>query len=419
MDFGGKGQTGHMDVQRKTVAVLFGGRSVEHDVSILTGLQCLEALDQSRYRGLPVYIAPDGQWWTGEALRKRSFYPLSAANAGDLQPVTLPVGVPVGDGPHLLAPRASLLGAKVARIGVDLAMPALHGSYGEDGTLAGMLSFAGIPYAGCRALGAAAAMDKHMTKQLLRGLGVPVLDHWLAERPAEGDFLTAAAVRPALEGALGSDPFPVIVKPRRLGSSIGVRIARDMDALLAALSAAFRLDDAALVEPLVPDLVEYNIAVMRRGGEIVTSAVETPLKSSDLLDFSEKYLSGEDAGGPKLDAAPSEGMASLNREIAPDSLRPEEDARLRDWAATAFAALDMAGTPRIDFLCNRTTGEVWLNEVNPIPGSFAYFLWQAASPPLAFTDLVTALIEEGLALSATGPGETAAGAGGAEIFRRG
>lgn len=408
-----------MAERRKTVAVLFGGRSVEHDVSILTGLQYLEALDQSRYRGLPVYIAPDGQWWTGEALRRRGFYPLSAANASELQPVTLPVGVPVGGPPHLLAPRSSLLGTKLDRIGIDIAVPALHGSHGEDGALAGMLTFAGIPYAGCRALGAAAAMDKHMTKQVLRGLDIPVLDHWLATRPGAGDFLTGETVRPALEAALGADPYPVIVKPRRLGSSIGVRIARDMDALLAALSAAFRLDDAALVEPLVPDLVEYNIAVMRRGGEIATSAVETPLKSADLLDFREKYLSGEDAGGPKLDAAPSEGMASLNREIAPDSLTPEEDGKLRRWAGAAFAALDLAGTPRIDFLCNRKTGEIWLNEVNPIPGSFAYFLWQAATPPLSFTDLASALVEEGLALSVTGPGETTAGAGGAEIFRRG
>lgn len=400
---------------RKIVAVLFGGRSVEHEVSVLSGLQLLEALDPDRWQGLPVYVDPEGQWWTGEALRRRSLYPLDAAAKAALQPVTLPVGVPVGGRPVLLAPRKTVLGTKVEELPFDLLVPAIHGSHGEDGSLQGLLAFAGIPYAGCRPLGAAATMDKHFTKEALRARGFPVLPHLLVGRPAEGGLPDRARLLADLAGVGG---FPLIVKPRRLGSSVGVAIARDADGLMAALLAAFRLDDAALVEPLVPDLVEYNIAVMRRGGAVATSAIERPLGAAGLLDFEAKYLAGA-GGGPKLDEAPSEGMASLQRELDPAGLTPAQERTIRETAAAAFELFDLAGSVRVDFLCNGTTGELWLNEVNSIPGSFAWFLWQAAADKLSFTGLADAMIEEGFRLSRRDRGETGAEAGKARIFRRG
>lgn len=401
--------------QRKIIATVFGGRSVEHDVSVLTGLQFLEALDPARWQGLPVYVDAQGQWWTGEALRRRSLYPLDAAAKAALQPVTLPVGVPVGGRPVLLAPKKTMFGTRVEEMPFDLLVPAIHGSHGEDGSLQGLLAFAGIPYAGCRPLGAAATMDKHFTKEVLRALGLPVLPHLLVPRPVQGSFPDRARLLADLAAVA---EFPVIVKPRRLGSSVGVAIARDTDALMAALLAVFRLDDAALVEPLVPDLVEYNIAVMRRGGAVVTSAIERPLKDSELLDFGAKYLAGA-GGGPKLDDTPGEGMASLKRELDPKGLTPAQDAAIREAAARAFEFFDLAGSVRVDFLCRGTTGELWLNEINSIPGSFAWFLWQAAAEPLSFTALADAMIEEGLHLSRRDRGETGVEAGGARIFRRG
>ena len=407
-----------MTDERTIIAVIFGGRSVEHDVSILTGLQFLDALDQSRYRGLPVHVDLEGQWWTGEALRRRSLYPLDDKARETLQPVTLPVGVPVRRRPVLLAPARGLLGRRVGEIPFDLMVPAIHGSNGEDGSLQGLLAFAGVPYAGCRPFGAAATMDKHATKEILRDKGVPVLPHLLVERPAEGHFLDAGALERALAERLGADPYPVIVKPRRLGSSVAVAPARDPDALMAALLDAFRFDSAALVEPMVDDLVEYNVAVMRRDGALVTSAIERPLKEDAFLDFKAKYLAGGAAAGPKLDTLPSEGMVSQSRELDPEGLDAAQEALIRDAARRAFETFDLAGSVRIDFLCNGRTGEIWLNEINTIPGSFAFFLWQAAAEPLSFTALASHLVEEGLRLSARERTAADPRLADAQIFRR-
>jgi D-alanine-D-alanine ligase len=195
--------------------------------------------------------------------------------------------------------------------------------------------------------------------------------------------------------------------------------ADDMDGLIAALMAAFRLDSEVLVEPFVANLSEYNVAV-RRGadGKGVTSAIERPLRDAELLDFKNKYLAGGEPGGPKLDTGPSEGMASLNRALDPEELTAEQEAFIRTNAAGIFDLLSLAGSVRVDFLCNSETGELWLNEVNTIPGSFAYFLWEAAKEPMSFLELTTAIVEEGFALSAERLGETSAGAGGATIFAR-
>ncbi|MFQ5347601.1 MAG: D-alanine--D-alanine ligase [Rhodothalassiaceae bacterium] len=403
---------------RKVIAVIFGGRSVEHDVSILTGLQFLDALDQSRYRGLPVYVDLEGQWWTGEALRRRSLYPLDAGAKEALQAVTLPVGVPVRRRPVLLAPSRGLLGRRIEEISFDLMVPAIHGSHGEDGSLQGLLAFAGVPYAGCRPFGAAATMDKHATKEILHRFGLPVLPHLVVERPAAGRFPDAEALGKALVARLGADPYPVIVKPRRLGSSVAVSPASDPDALMAALLDAFRVDGAALVEPMVGDLVEYNVAVMRRDGRIVTSAIERPRRESAFLDFRTKYLAGGTAGGPKLDMVPSEGMVAQSRELNPKGLDAAQETLIRDAASRAFEIFDLAGSVRVDFLCDGKSGEIWLNEINTIPGSFAFFLWRTAAEPLGFTALASHLVEEGLALSAADRQGIDPRLAGAEIFRR-
>ncbi len=408
-----------MGTDKTTIAVLFGGRSVEHDVSILTGIQFLEALDQTRYQGLAIYVDPNGQWWTGTDLLKRSFYPLTPEKAATLRPVTLPIGLATSlatsERPRLMTSRKTLIGQKVDDIPFDLLVPAIHGSHGEDGTLQGLLSFSNIPYAGSRTLGSALSMDKHATKEMLAGKNVPLLPHLLVNRHETGSFVSRKEVLPALEQKFGADIFPVIVKPRSLGSSVGVSVALDTDTLEAALSAVFRMDKSALIEPLVQNLVEYNVAVMRRDGNLVTSAIEKPLKSGELLDFKTKYLAGG-RGGPKLDDTPSEGMVSLNRELNPQNLTPEQDALIRDSAITAFATLELAGTVRIDFLSNEKTGEIWFNEVNAIPGSFAYFLWQAAPTPLSFTALTTHIVEEGLAFHRSQQGDTSATTGNARIF---
>ena len=402
---------------KKTIAVVFGGRSVEHDVSILTGLQFLEALDPGKYDGIPVYVDPLGQWWTGTALTKRSHYPLKGEAHKDLQQIHLDLAAIAAGQPQFTAFQKGLMGEKRIQIPFDLIVPAIHGSNGEDGTLQGLLDFAGVPYAGCRPLGAAGTMDKVFAKKVARAEGLKVLPELVVNRPAKGTFLDPEKLKQELTAALGTETYPLIVKPCNLGSSVGVGKADDMDSLVASLMTAFRLDSEAIVEPFVPNLVEYNIACMNGpDGTVATSAIERPSMDADVLDFKNKYLAGGNPGGPKLDSGPSEGMVSLNRTLNPDELTSEQESFIRDTASGIFKALKLAGSVRIDFLCDGETGEIWLNEVNTIPGSFAYFLWEAAETPVSFLSLTSHMIEEGFALSASRLGATDAHAGDSKIF---
>lgn len=376
------------------VAVLFGGRSPEHDVSVITGLQALRAIDQQRFEPFPVYVNPRGQWFVGEALADRRNYLPDSRTQGELTEVTLSLGEP---GKGLLTPkRSGLFGrglfARGTPIEFDVALPCFHGLYGEDGQIQGLFETTNLPYAGMRTLASAVFMDKVATKRLLRGLGIPMLPYVVVARTAGG--LPPAG---ALQALLADIGFPCIVKPVHLGSSIGVGKADSVEEVRALLPTIFRLDPQAIVEPFVPNLVEYNLAVTRIGGTLRTSAIEQPKRAEELLDFRQKYLSGSDGkSGTKGDAANSEGMLSLTRDINP-SLPQGLENSLRRWAADAFDAVFGTGAPRVDFYCNAATGEAWLNEINPIPGSFAYFLWEAADPPLGFTALLSALLDEAIA----------------------
>jgi len=371
------------------VAVFLGGRSPEHDVSVITGLQALKAIDQERFVAFPVYINPRGAWFVGEALAERRNYLPDPRTEAELTEVTLSLGEP---GRGVLVPKRAGLFRRRAPMEFDAALLAFHGLGGEDGQIQGLFETANVPYTGMRTLASALLMDKATTKRLLRGLDIPMLADAVVTRGPTG--LPSADALSALLGNMG---FPCIVKPAHLGSSIGVGKAGDVEEVRALLPAIFRLDRQAVIEPFVPNLAEYNVAVARIGGAVRTSAIEKPKRAEELLDFRQKYLSGGDGKtGVKGDAASSQGMLSLTREINP-ALPAGLEEKLRRWATLAFEAVDGTGAPRVDFYCDEKTGETWLNEVNPCPGSFAYFLWEAAEPPVRFTALLSLLIDEALA----------------------
>src|ERR1700676_1810733 len=371
------------------VAVFLGGRSPEHDVSVITGLQALKAIDQQRFAAFPVYLDPRGGWFVGEPLAERRNYLPDARAQGGLTEVTLSLGEP---GRGLLVPKRTGFFGRRAPVEFDVALLAFHGLGGEDGQMQGLFEIANVPFTGMRTLASSVFMNKAATKRLLRGLDIPLLPHAVVPRATGG--LPSAESLMALVSGIG---FPCIVKPVHLGSSIGVGKADSLDEVRALLPTIFRLDTQALVEPFAPNLVEYNLAVMRIGGRVRTSAIERPKRAAELLDFRQKYLSGNGGkGGIKGDAGDSQGMLSLTRDINP-ALPPELETNLRRWAVGAFEAGDGYGAPRIDFYCNEASGDVWLNEVNPCPGSFAHFLWEAAEPPLRFTALLSMLIDEALA----------------------
>jgi D-alanine-D-alanine ligase len=369
------------------IAVFLGGRSPEHDVSVVTGLQALQALDQSRFDPFVVYVTPQGDWLTGPGLEDRRNYLPDTALRAKLTDVTLDMAA---GGSGRLVPRKTRLFSRRPPIEFDVALLAFHGLGGEDGQFQGLFESANIAYTGMRTLASAVLMDKVATKRMLAGSGIPLLKHALVERPETG--LPPAA---ALAAPLAEIGFPCCVKPVHLGSSIGVGKADNVEEVRALLAAIFRLDTQALIEPFVPNLVEYNVSVGRFGGAARCSAIERPKRVEDLLDFRQKYLSGggDDKTGGKNLMQPSEGMLSLTREINP-VLQGQQAPDIRRWALAAFEAVSGSGAPRIDFLCDDGTGEIWLNEINPCPGSFAFYLWEAAEEPLGFTALLSALVDE-------------------------
>jgi len=399
-------------MSKTRVAVLFGGRSPEHDVSIVSGLQALNALDTAKYEAFPVYVAADGAWFAGEALRNRSFYIPDEAARASLKRVDLDLSARKG----MLLPRGGggLFAKKQIPIEFDVALLSFHGNIGEDGAMQGVFEAANLPYTGMRTLASAVLMDKAITKRVLAGRGVSLLPDAVIERPATG-LIPDKAI---LETALKELRFPVIVKPAHLGSSIGVAKADDLETARAVLPSIFKFDTTAIIEPFVENLVEYNVAVTRISGEVRTSAIERPKRATDLLDFKTKYMSGGSKKTGKQPGASSQGMLSLTRDIDPD-LPPAIAAKVRSWAVEAFLAVGGTGAPRIDFLSNEKTGEVWLNEVNPCPGSFGFFLWEAAEKPVLFTALLDHLVNEAQARHRAGQLPVDPTPVDARLFRRG
>ena len=383
-----------MSQSKKTVAVFFGGRSPEHDVSVVSGLQVLSAIDESKYDAFPVYIAPDGQWRIGDVLRDRSNYLLNEETLKQTKAVTLdPIATRGG---RLISHKKGLFG-KAEPIEFDIAVPCFHGLYGEDGNIQGLFELFNIPYSGMRTLASSVLMDKVATKRILKEFGVPTLPYAVLKRPEKGLMLPKDEIQEQVKHL----KFPCIIKPVHLGSSIGVAKVDSPEDIKATLPTIFEFDDAAILEPFVENLVEYNVAVSKAFGELSYSAIERPKATDELLDFKQKYLSGKDSktgekmGGTKEVGAISEGMLSLTRELNPD-LDKKQTNQIKENAAAMFESVGGTGAPRIDFICDSKSGEIWLNEVNPIPGSFGYFLWEAAEDSKLFSELLTALIEEAL-----------------------
>ena len=383
-------------LNKKTVAVFFGGRSPEHDVSVITALQVLQAIDTSAFNTLPVYVAPNGAWYIGDALRERKNYLFKGKDLDSLTEVTLDVQGARGG---KLIPKMQPFFGVAKEVEFDVALPAFHGLYGEDGNIQGAFELANIPYVGMRTKASAILMDKVTTKYFLDALDIPALPFAVLRRPKQGYLIPEEELEELLK-PLG---FPCILKPSHLGSSIGVAKVDNVEDAKACLPTIFEFDDVAIAEPFVENLIEYNVSVMRDGNdEIITSAIERPKATDELLDFKQKYMSGADSKtgtkteGVKTSAAVSEGMLSLTREINPD-LPAQMDSDIRNWAIRMFGAIDGTGAPRIDFIGNAKTQELWMNEVNPFPGSLGYFLWEGRKEaPVLFTDLLTTLIEEAI-----------------------
>ncbi|HTA14680.1 MAG TPA: D-alanine--D-alanine ligase family protein [Solirubrobacteraceae bacterium] len=383
------------------VGVAFGGRSVEHDVSIITGLQALSVLEE-RHRPLPIYIARSGRWYTGDALRELSIYQQDGGDPEaeevnfDLHRGRL-LGAASGGGSLLRARRSP------EPIELDAVLLATHGTQGEDGCLQGALELARLPYIGPPVGAAAAAMDKVTTKAILAQAGLPALDHLAVrreewddgpegdgrERSPENDDPGGGVARARARERLCARvrarfELPLYVKPASLGSSVGVsRCSTDAE-LEEALELGFELDRVCLVEPSVEGGREVNCAVIGRPGvEPRASVCEQPVAAESFLSFEDKYMGG----------AKSEGMKGAQR-LIPAPIGDRLTAQVQELARRAFSVFGCAGVTRVDFLIDAQE-RVYVNELNTIPGSFSFYLWEPAGLP--FAELMDELIDLALA----------------------
>ena len=358
------------------VAVLFGGHSVEHEVSIISGIQALNALDTDKYEAFPLYISKDNRFYVGDVLRQvASFRDMTTC----LAQATRVVMIPTDNGVELWRHPAKKFGNNVMAT-FDVAIPVVHGTNVEDGTLMGMLEMLNVPYAACDVTSSAIGMDKFAMKAVLREAGVPVLPALSfggKEYAVDGERVIAA-----IEQEIG---YPVIVKPVNLGSSVGISKASDRESLVDALDLAVSFSSRILVERAVCNLREINCSVLGDADEARASACEEPLNAQDILTFGDKYLSG---GSKKT--GESGGMSDLKRRCPaelPDGMTEE----VQSLAVKTFKALGCLGVARIDFLNNTETGELWVNEINTIPGSLAFYLWQEVG--VSFAELMDTLVQ--------------------------
>lgn len=366
------------------VAVIFGGKSVEHEVSIISGLQAFAALDRERYEAVPLYIAKDGKWYTGEHMGDIESY--KDMNACLKTAVRVVPASGENGGADLLRWPPKRFGSHVAG-GFDVALPVVHGTNVEDGALSGFLETLGVPYAACDVTASALGMDKYQMKGALRQAGVPVLDAVLFT----GREYTAGPEK-IWEKVEAACPYPVIVKPVNLGSSVGISRAGDREELKAAVDEALSYSGRILVERAVPHLREINCAVLGDYDTAEASVCEEPLSAGDILSYQDKYMRGGASKGGKTGAPDGKagGMSSLTRRL-PADIPDELSERVRELAVATFRALNCLGVARIDFLNDRESGELWVNEINTIPGSLAFYLWEAAGVP--FSALLDRMIE--------------------------
>ena len=351
---------------KKTIGVIFGSRSCEREVAIISAVQLMRHANGDKYNVIPVYISEDGNWYTGDALKDiRTYKPFRPELKGitrvfpDLSSGSGAL-LTVQKGTGLFAREKTVIAARI-----DAYIIVMHGLNGEDGTLQGMMELMNIPYTSTGVAGSALGMDKIMMKQFFKGGGLPVLPGiWFTRSAFASD---RDKVLNSVETELG---FPVFVKPANLGSSIGVSRADDAETLAESLELAFEYDRRVLVEKGLDKPIELNCSVLGYDGEDEASPIEMPINNDEFLDFRDKYLA---SGGSK-------GMASLHR-VLPAPIEDGLKNHIQEMSRTIFRLLDCKGVVRIDYMFDRQSEKTYITEINTIPGSLAFYLWENAGMP--------------------------------------
>lgn len=357
---------------KTNIGVFFGGRSTEHEISVISASQAMHAINRDRYDVTPIYISKQGKWYTGEALLDIANYRDVPALLAKVEEVYME---PCYGDYNLYKKKKSMFGSNVLTH-LDVVIPVLHGSNGEDGIFEGVLETIGIPFAGCNTLSSANGMDKITMKMILQACDIPVVDYvWFTDKQwyAQRDELINK-----IEDKIG---YPVIVKPANLGSSVGIGRATNREELVEKVNGAEIYSTRIIVEDMVEDLQEINCSVLGDCDEYQASVLEEPIKSGEILSYEDKYM-----GGTKG----AKGMQASQKRI-PAELPEEETKRIQYLATETFRVLSCHGVSRVDVIVDRKTRDIYVNEINTIPGSLSFYLWEATG--ISFEQLMDRLVQ--------------------------
>lgn len=345
------------------VAMIFGGKSVEHEVSIISGIQAISNMDAEKYEVIPVYLSKKNEMYIGEEIGNIEAY----KNIDKLLKQSQRVILLNENEKFFLKPYPETWVNKKKAVEIDIAFPVVHGTNVEDGALQGYLKTIGIPFVGCDVTASAIGMDKYIMKTVLKDNKIPVLDCCLF---GLSDYAEMDNIIARVEEEIG---YPVIVKPVNLGSSVGICVAKTQVDLRKAMDDAFQYSTRVLVEHAITRLREINCSVLGDEVEAIASECEEPLHTEDILSYEDKYMSNAKGTGSK-------GMAGVSRKI-PAELTAEQREEIREMAVKAFQCLGCNGVSRIDFMIDEETGSLYFNEINTIPGSLAFYLWEPLGIP--------------------------------------
>ena len=355
------------------VALVFGGKSVEHEVSVISGIQALLSLDKEKYDVIPLYLTKNNEMYIGEDIGKIEAY---RDIKGLLQRSRRVIMINEQGSVKLVSYPPKKFG-KNPEYDIDLVFPVVHGTNVEDGALQGYFKTLGVPFAGCDVTSSAVGMDKYIMKAILQKVGVPMLD---AEVYTLSDYEDIDSLTDRIEKAFG---YPVIIKPVNLGSSVGISVSKDRTELVNSLDDAFKYASRVLAERAITELREINCSVLGDENDAIASECEEPLHSEDILSYEDKYVSGGKNGGSK-------GMTGVSRKI-PADITPEMRENVRALAVKAFKALGCCGVSRIDFMIDGADGRLYFNEINTIPGSLSFYLWEPTG--VSYPELLDRIIE--------------------------
>lgn len=353
------------------VGVIFGGPTTEHEVSIITAVQAMNHFDDEKYEVIPIYITKDRQWYTSNLLKDVSTY----KDIELLKKYSKKVTLYNNKGTYVLQTRGIF---KKVINELDIVFPIVHGYNMEDGNIQGYLDVVGIPYVGSDIYGCVVGQDKVFMKQIFEVNKLPITKYeWFYDHEYQNN-------KKDILNKINKLSYPLIVKPARLGSSIGIEKVHDEEELKLAIENASEYDEKIVVEEVVPNLVELNCSVLGNSENQETSVIEQVIGKDEFLSFTDKYI-----GNGKKGKLKSKGMQNTSR-ILPADIDNKTKEEIENMSKEAFKVLGASGVVRIDYLMDKKSNKIYINELNTIPGSLSFYLWDKKN--ISYTELLDNLV---------------------------